>query len=104
MTGSPKGPATKRQLQAIEEMTLKVGEKYQPRSYTGMEASLEIRRLDSRIESLMDDGTLPPPTWEEAANAYIPEPWELTEDEKRKYRCRVQEVWDEAMGSGPQTQ
>lgn len=30
MTGSEKGPATKRQLPAIEEMTLKVGEKFHP--------------------------------------------------------------------------
>jgi len=103
MTGSKNGPATQRQLQAIEEMAFKVGEKVHPRSYTGMEASVEIRRLDSRIEVLRNDGTLPPPSWEEAANAYVPEPWELTTDEKRKYERRAQEVWDEAMGTGPHT-
>jgi len=102
MTGSKNGPATKRQLQAIEEMTLKVGEKFDPRAYTGMEASREIRRLNSRIESLTDDGALPPPSWEDAANAYVPEPWELTQDEKRRYERRAREVLDEAMGSGPQ--
>ena len=104
MTSSKNGPATKRQLQAIEAMTLEVGEELRPRSYTGLEASLEIRRLNSRIEALREDGTLPPPSWEEARNAYVPEPWELTKDEKRKYKRRAQEVWDEAMGSGLQAQ
>lgn len=103
MAGSKKGPATTRQLQAIEEMTLRVGEEFHPRPYTGMEASLEIRRLGSRFEALVDDGTLPPPTWEEAANAYVPEPWELTKEEKRKYERRAQQAWDEAMGTGPET-
>jgi hypothetical protein len=104
MTGSKKGPATRRQLQAIEEMTLRVGEEFHPRAYTGMEASLEIRRLNAQIGALIDDGTLPPPTFAEAANAYVPETWELTREEKQAGRAKAQEAWDRAIGTGADAQ